>query len=157
MLFLDHFTATEASQITCDWNTLKFKSVQRDSSYSSQSLMLRYGCLHKASVNACVLICLSWKDRSISSRDLNLYRAMKTLSCKHGHGAHSSQMTVHGTEREANKSFELNDMLPKQKHTFVILFPAVSILVDVLPGPCPRITAQQLSEAQSRGEVEDGG
>lgn len=68
------------------------------------------------------------------------------------------QKNVHGTQRESQtKPFELNDMLPKQKHTFVILFPLVSILVDVLPVPCPRITAQQLSAAQSRGEVEDGG
>lgn len=34
-----------------------------------------------------------------------------------------TQMTVHSTEREANEPSELNDMLPKQKHTFVILFP----------------------------------
>lgn len=43
-------------------------------------------------------------------------------------------------------------MLPKQKHTFCSSFPLVSVLVDVLPVPCPRITAQQLSEAQSRGK-----
>lgn len=33
------------------------------------------------------------------------------------------QMNMRSAEREANEPSELNDMLPKQKHTFVILFP----------------------------------
>lgn len=66
-------------------------------------------------------------------------------------GPQRLQMNARGIEREANGSPESSDVLHKQKHTFVILFPPVSVLVDVLLVPCPRITAQQLSEAQSGG------
>lgn len=63
---------------------------------------------------------------SYSQKPLNISRAVKSLTCEYGHsknGCHSPQMDVQGGAREADEPSELNDMLPKQKHTFVILFP----------------------------------
>lgn len=80
------------------------------------------------------------------------------LSSSHGittmasHRLTCSAFACMASGKKPTKPSELNDMLPKQKHTFVILFPLVSILVDVLPASCPRISAQRLSEAQSRGK-----
>lgn len=61
---------------------------------------------------------------SYSQKHLNISRAVKRLTREYGHGKNGRpQVDVQGGAREADEPSELNDMLPKQKHTFVILFP----------------------------------
>lgn len=59
--------------------------------------------------------------------------------------------TTHKRGRAASEHSKFDHTPLKQKHTFVIRFPwsAAAARLDALPVPCPRLTAQQLSGAQS--------
>lgn len=63
-------------------------------------------------------------NRHLLTKNIWIFEGLLTLD--HTHMDSSSENTNKGAqwwERGANEPSELNDMLPKQKHTFVILFP----------------------------------